>query len=512
MNASVTDGATEMSRAVAPSLTFSEGLDVATATASNVSLNHANGSAATSQAVAGTQLSVTPARALLPLTRYTLNIGTGLSSASGRQLAAPITLSFTTADGSWKSSQLIETNNAGDAVAPQIAKDGNGNALAVWYQFDGVRTNIWSNRYTAGAGWGTAQLVETDNAGDAGYPQVVMDAAGNALTVWYQYDGFRYNIWSNRYTAGAGWGTAQLIETDNAGSAAYPQIAMDTNGNALAVWQQSDGLHTNVVANRYTVGAGWGTPQLIETDNTGNAGYPQIAIDANGNALAAWHQHDGTRYNAWANRYTAGTGWGTAQLIETDNAGSALYPRLVTDAAGNALAVWYQSDGVRTNVWSNRYAAGTGWGTPQLIEADNAGDAIAPQIVMDRSGNALVVWYQSDGIRYNIRANRYAAGNWGPTAEFIETDNAGDAAYPQIVMDASGNALVVWQQSDGTRANIWSNRYVAGAGWGTAKQIETDNAGDALSPQIAVDASGNAMAVWQQSDGLRNNIQAAAFD
>ena len=100
------------------------------------------------------------------------------------------------------------------------------------------------------------------------------------------------------------FGTAALIETDNAGDASSrPQVAIDTNGNALAVWRQSDGTRYNIWANRYTAGTGWGTAALIETDNAGNAFDPQVAIDTNGNALAVWQQYDGTRYNIWANRY-----------------------------------------------------------------------------------------------------------------------------------------------------------------------------------------------------------------
>lgn len=41
----------------------------------------------------------------------------------------------------------------------------------------------------------------------------------------------------------------------------------------------------------------------------------------------------------------------------------------------------------------------------------------------------------------------------------IETDDTGDAQFPQIAMDSSGNALAVWHQSDGTRFNIWANRF-----------------------------------------------------
>ena len=95
---------------------------------------------------------------------------------------------------------MIETDNAGDAINPQVAFDASGNAVVVWQQSDGTRYNIWSNRYTASTGlWGTAALIETDNAGDANNPQVAIDASGNALAVWSQSDGTRYNIWSNMY-------------------------------------------------------------------------------------------------------------------------------------------------------------------------------------------------------------------------------------------------------------------------------------------------------------------------
>ena len=103
-------------------------------------------------------------------------------------------------------------------------------------------------------------------------------------------------------TAPKAWGTATLIETENAGRAIFPQIAVDATGQALAVWTQSDGTQFNIWANRYTVGTGWGTAQLLET-NAGHAVRPQIAVDATGQALAVWEQHDGTRDSIWANRY-----------------------------------------------------------------------------------------------------------------------------------------------------------------------------------------------------------------
>ncbi len=223
-----------------------------------------------------------------------------------------------------------------------------------------------------------------------------------------------------------------------------------------------------------------------------------------------WYQHDGIRHNIWARRFD-GTSWGTAELIETDNAGDAYEPQIAFDSSGNAIAVWYQDDGIGTyyNIWSNRFN-GTCWGTTELIETDNAGDARSPHIAFDSSGNAIAVWYQSDGTRNNIWSNRFDGTSWG-IAELIETDNAGDASSPHIAFDSSGNAIAVWRQYDGTYYNIWVNRF-DGTSWGTAELIETDNAGDAESPQIAFDSSGNATAVWHQSDGTRNNIWSNRFE
>ncbi len=452
----------------------------------------------------------TPSNKLPLLTSHTATLTTAITDLAGNAMATNYNWSFTTADGTWKTAGLIETDNAGRANFPQIGFDSNGNALAVWQQSDGARNNIWANRYVAGAGWGAAELIETDNAGRAEYPQIAIDSSGNALAVWHQYDGARYNIWANRYVAGTGWGSAELIES-NAWDATNPQIAIDNNSNALVVWQQYDDTNRSIWANRYVAGAGWGAAELIETDNAGYANSPQIAVDSNGNALAVWRQSDGTRDNIWANRYVVGAGWGSAELIETDN-GDAQSPQIAVDSNGNALAVWQQFDGARDNIWANRYVAGAGWGAAELIETDNAGRAEYPQIAIDSSGNALAVWYQYDGSFFNIIANRYVAGTGWVTEELIETDNAGNAFDPQIAIDSNGNALAVWYQHDGARDNISANRYVAGTGWGAAELIDIGNGRSAFSPQIAIDSNGNALAVWYQFGGSTANIASNRFE
>ena len=200
--------------------------------------------------------------------------------------------------------------------------------------------------------------------------------------------------------------------------------------------------------------------------NEGDADHPKIALDASGNALVVWGQSEYSRFsrtgrsNIWTNRYTPGNGWATAKLIDANNARLTVGAEIAMNASGNAMAVWFQSNGRQSNIWANRYTPGIGWGTPELIETDNVGDAMHPKIAMDADGNVLAVWRRSVDGRFSTRTNRYIPGSgWSKAAALNEYGNTGVDDHPQIAMNASGNAVAVWQHSDGTRQKVWFASY-----------------------------------------------------
>ena len=143
-------------------------------------------------------VTLTPDSNLKILTTYSATLNKGISNLTGALMGTDYNWSFTTEDGDWGAAELIETDNAGNASTPQIAIDSSGNAVAVWTQWDGTRDSIWANRFN-GTSWGTAELIEADNAGNAEYPQIAFDSSGNAIAVWYQSDGNRVNIYANRF-------------------------------------------------------------------------------------------------------------------------------------------------------------------------------------------------------------------------------------------------------------------------------------------------------------------------
>ena len=401
----------------------------------------------------------------------------------------------------WGTEELIEYDDLGSASYPDIGTDANGNAIAVWNQNDGSVPQIVANRYTRDKGWEEAEFL-TAGGFNSLSPRIAVNGNGNATVVWRYSDGTRYNVVSRNYFPGTGWDDGDNLESID-GDVQNPQIDMNDDGYAITVWSQDDGTYNSIYANVYTPGTGWGSAELVENGDKG-AYSPQVVLSPDGEAVVVWYQSNGAMYDIWANTYSITSGWGVETLIETADDGNSFDPMIDMDGSGNAVAVWRQDDGAIYNVVSNRYTPGSGWGTAEIIESGDGQVQPPTNVAVDDDGNALAVWRQWDGSKYDIISNRFTPGEvWGDEEE-IE-DNEGTAETPHIDMDDAGNAVAVWRQYDGGFYSIYTNRFIKGSGWGKAELIET-RIGSADVPRVSVDPHGNAIAVWYNSDGYRTNI------
>ena len=79
------------------------------------------------------------------------------------------------------------------------------------------------------------------------------------------------------------------------------------------------------------------------------------------------------------------------------------------------------------------------------------------------------------------------------------------------MLNASGVGHAIWMEGDGTRFNIMASRYTPGSGWTAPALIDTES-GDAFNPSIAINASGTVQAIWRQYDGSRYNVWGNRFE
>jgi hypothetical protein len=347
---------------------------------------------------------------------------------------------------------------------------------------------------TRDGAWLTSAHIE-DTPNRLRNPQIA--ASGDTVAVVWSEDDLGISL--NQYVQGSGWAGRQSFPS-GAGSS-NPQVAVDSQGTSHVIWTRFQNPATSLESTQYSAASGFGTTQLVEHDDVSGASAPQVAIDGQDQVFALWRYGTSlSNGSAWSNRYVAGSGWGdSGQMIRLDGTPRGIKdPHFAVNPAGNAFAVWTQPDlAGRNQIFVNRYVSGSNWGFARRVDNVAASaNAIGGRVVMDAAGNAFVIYRHDVSTSDDaISATRYILSVGWSTPVAIDVSNSGiDEA--QIAVDPAGNAIAVWIE-DGAPKQIWANRYAVVGGWGTAQRLAVATP-STEGIQIAMDKAGNAIAVWMQ--------------
>lgn len=308
------------------------------------------------------------------------------------------------ANGSFQFSQQVEQ---GATYSVSIATQPSGQTCSITNgsgTLQAAVSNVQVSCIASVAGW--QPKVDLSGVG-ASSPHVAMDDQGNGLAVWGQLDagGAVNSLWYSRYTAATGqWSAPALVENlpGNSGYAAgEAHLAMHrATGRAVLTWLQTHGGTISMWARDFDPAAGWGTAANLEAVD-GMAGRLSAGIDASGNAMVAWSQMT-PRWSIWANRFVRGTGWGAPQLLETNDTVGGVDgdPALAMSDNGQVLVAWKATlhNDATNGLWTNRFTPASGWGTAERRIASPSGGPIRsrPAIAADAQGRAILAWAQLD--------------------------------------------------------------------------------------------------------------------
>jgi len=231
-------------------------------------------------------------------------------------------------------------------------------------------------------------------------------------------------------------------------------------------------------------------PETISSDNV-DATNLSLAADENGNAIGVWIENG----VVVSRSKLLNQSWDPLVALSVNGASSA---QIVVDPSGNATAVWVESNSVKT---ADKPFGGS-WSSESSLSLASSSE---PQIAVCSNGDIVAVWVEGGVIK---SSTKLFGGSWSATPDTLSSSGA---SFPQVAIGNNGDVFATWHAQDSqTLINTVyvSTKSISGS-WSTEAPISSSNQNSAYA-KIAVDASGNATAIWfgyNISNQIYSNVQ-----
>ncbi len=257
-----------------------------------------------------------------------------------------------------------------------------------------------------------------------------------------------------------------------------------------------------------------GTPICTATGNQQN---PQINSDDAGGAIITWEDfRSGNKRDIYAERVDASGAvqWVADGVPICTATGNQYYPELTSDGAGGAIITWfdYRSGSANSDIYAQRANASGAvqWPADGVAICMATGSQQYPELISDATGGAIITWQDlRSGTNCDIYVQRVDASGavqWPADGVLICTAT-GDQQTPQIISDGAGGAILTWEDYRGGNADVYAQRVTA-----SGEALWTAPDGHAICtatldqhyPELISDGAGGAIITWYDHRGGSN--------
>ena len=312
-------------------------------------------------------------------------------------------------------------------------------------------------------------------------------------------------------------GSEFRVNTFTLSGQSHPSVAMDDNGNFVAVWHSNgqDGSSDGVYAQLYNqAGIAQGSEFMVNTYTTDRQFLPSVAMDSDGDFVVSWnsYEQDGNHYGIYAQRYDSdGIPQGSEFQVNTYTTGSQFDHSVAMDVNGNFIIAWQSAgqDGSGYGVYAQRYSdLGVPQGTEFQVNTYTTSTQGRPEAAFDTNGNFVIAWHSNNRTvppaDYGIYAQRYNNAGSPLGSEFqVNTYTTYSQIDPDVAMDDDGDFIVTWMSynQDGDYYGVYAQRYNAnGATLGIEFQVNTFTTHKQAQPSVAMDSDGDFLISWHSGD------------
>ncbi len=349
---------------------------------------------------------------------------------------------------------------------PVVATDADGDFVVVWSTPLSINCVITARKFNADGSPATAEIaVSSSTTSCYTQPDVAMDADGDFVVAWTDFNanGASYfDVVAQRYDA---TGTAQgdLIQiAASTTSESNARVAMDADGDFAVAWREPTPVifFPVIRLQRFdSSGVAQGTLQTVSSTSDMNPSEPDVAMDADGNIVAVWDE---------SNTFLKGRLMPVDTAVSSEfiiaSSTDARQPRVASDADGDFVVAWRNVDTSKLLVKGYDNTATETIPETWVANLDVAG---LGDVSIDADGDFALSWgYWNNAVppgvvesfidRFDRTGSRISQSQFNVNVDGGESGSS-------IAMDADGDIVVAWEPdydwTDGGDNNIYFRRF-----------------------------------------------------
>ena len=450
-----------------------------------------------------------------------------MTAVCAAALAAP-------APAAWLSSQPLSGSDQ-PAFQPAIALDSDGRMVAAWLRSDGTNFRVEAAVRPAAGTLEAAQIV-SEPGQSASQPQLALDGQGNALLMWQSGSTLK---WATRAAGAAEFGDPHTVLMPGNEAPGGFALAVAPNGDAAAVLRTSE-VQSLAIRSRIRVlggapGAGLEfSPALDDAldddDNHHQLEPVDMSADAQGAFHATWrttHMRSDIPLTETTLKSAKGTArplaFGMPVVVDSGTSDGPVggpdktigFTGAGVDAAGNLTVAYVVRDDAspsHSHVLIRSRPAGGDFipGSEPVTPLNQQNGPVEVAYDVNPGGTGVVAWRR--GITSNATVEACVRPPGGPCGP-AQTLATGTVSAPVAAIGAGGEAVAAWRRGFMATSAVDGSFRPAGGTFSEARELATGSA-QVLAPQdgIDVDPLGHAVVGLDRSDGSTRTAEVAVND
>ncbi|HEY7255609.1 MAG TPA: PKD domain-containing protein [Solirubrobacterales bacterium] len=314
--------------------------------------------------------------------------------------------------------------------------------------------------------------------------------------------------------------------------ATNPAVAMADSGATTAIWEKNNtkdaGFHGEVATRE--PGQAFSSPAEL----VGGVTDPQIEMTGGGQAVAVWKRlvNPPGVYMIQASIRPPGGAFGApVDAAAMPESAVTIFPnglQMALNDDGDVAIAWTRNDpessvdNDATFVEATVRPAGGSFSKPEMVSLPIEPpieepseppvylhlSAAEPSVAIDPAGDVVVSWRYFDGEDEVIEAAERPAGGTFSEPEVISSTGI-DSSETEVAMDGSGNAIAVWEEFEATESIVRASLRPPGGEFEAPEDL-SESGKSSFGPEIAMTPAGLATVVWTRAEEEELSIQTSS--